>query len=274
MKTILIVLGASLVGGLALGQSPAPPLLQAHAHNDYEHQRPLLDALDHGFCSVEADVWLVNGQLLVAHDLKDAQPDRTLQRLYLDPLRRRVQDNAGRVYLHGPSVLLLVDAKSEATNTYAAIKKALEPYRAILTVYHRDRTETNAVSVVISGNRARDWMASETERLAAYDGRLSDLDNNSSPHFIPLISDNWRLHFRWNPTAGSESMEREDGEKLRSIVRRAHARGQRVRFWGMADTPVVWQALREAEVDLINTDDLERLSQFLREKEKPKSAKP
>ena len=32
------------------------PLTQAHAHNDYEHDRLLLDALEHGFTSVEADV--------------------------------------------------------------------------------------------------------------------------------------------------------------------------------------------------------------------------
>ena len=31
-----------------------------HAHNDYLHSRPLLDALDQGFDSVEADVFLVN----------------------------------------------------------------------------------------------------------------------------------------------------------------------------------------------------------------------
>ena len=34
----------------------AVPLARAHAHNDYEHPRPLRDALDHGFTSVEADV--------------------------------------------------------------------------------------------------------------------------------------------------------------------------------------------------------------------------
>ena len=74
------------------------PLRHAHAHNDYEHTRPLLDALDHGFCGVEADIYLVSGKLLVAHDRKDAKPERTLQALYLDPLRERVKANGGRVY--------------------------------------------------------------------------------------------------------------------------------------------------------------------------------
>ncbi len=62
------------------------PLLHAHAHNDYEHARPLFDALDHGFCSIEADVYVVNGQLLVAHDREKVSPSRTLQALYLDPM--------------------------------------------------------------------------------------------------------------------------------------------------------------------------------------------
>src|SRR5947207_7295225 len=87
------------------------PLPQAHAHNDYEHTRPLLDALDNGFCSVEADIHLVDGRLLVAHDRAHVRPDRTLQSLYLDPLRERATHNGGRVYPGGPPVVLLVDFK-------------------------------------------------------------------------------------------------------------------------------------------------------------------
>ncbi len=55
------------------------PLPQAHAHNDYEHERPLLDALSHGFCSVEADIYLVDGALLVAHDREDRPATLTRQ---------------------------------------------------------------------------------------------------------------------------------------------------------------------------------------------------
>lgn len=55
------------------------PLVHAHAHDDYEHKRPLFDALDRGFCSVEADVHLVDGQLLVAHIR--VQFDRYAERL-------------------------------------------------------------------------------------------------------------------------------------------------------------------------------------------------
>src|SRR5262249_40240292 len=89
------------------------PLRHAHAHNDYLHHRPLLDALDHGFCSIEADIFLVSDQLLVGHERRDLRPERTLEKLYLDPLRERVKANGGRVYPGGPAFYLLIDVKTE-----------------------------------------------------------------------------------------------------------------------------------------------------------------
>src|SRR5262245_24855387 len=97
----------SVVVGLLACWSPASadervvPLRHTHAHNDYEHKRPLFDALDQGFCSVEADVFLTDGRLLVGHERKDLRPERTLESLYLDPLRERARANGGRVYPGG-----------------------------------------------------------------------------------------------------------------------------------------------------------------------------
>ena len=65
------------------------PLPNAHAHNDYHHPRPLLDALEVGFCSVEADVYLVGDELLVAHDREDLVPEKNLKDMYLTPLLER-----------------------------------------------------------------------------------------------------------------------------------------------------------------------------------------
>ena len=55
---------------------------RAHAHNDYEHTHPLFDALDQGFGSIEPDIYLVNGDLLVAHNRADCRPERNLVKLY------------------------------------------------------------------------------------------------------------------------------------------------------------------------------------------------
>jgi len=80
------------------------PLQRAHAHDDYEHKRPLFDALECGFCSVEADVWLVKGQLLVAHVPVQWNTERTLEKLYLDPLRDRAKAGRGKIFPGATSI--------------------------------------------------------------------------------------------------------------------------------------------------------------------------
>ena len=244
-------------------QQEAKLLRQAHSHNDYLHQRPLLDALDQGFCSVEADIWLVDGKLLVAHDQKDLRPERTLQALYLDPLSERVKKNGGRVFPGGPDFTLLVDVKSDATNTYQALRLVLEPYASMLTRFQPGLTASNAVTVIISGNRARALMATELSRLAAYDGRLPDLEASDSRHLIPLVSDNWTLHFKWRDRPEEGSLPDAERTRLHELVTKAHARGQRLRLWGTPDAPAMWKELRDAGVDLINTDKLTELRSFL-----------
>src|ERR1051325_3525686 len=117
----LFVCAAASALGLTLAaqeEKSLTPLPRAHAHNDYEHKRPLLDALERGFCSFEADIHLVNGQLGVAHDRSQVKTNRTLQSLYLDPLRERVRKNGGRVYAGGPECTLLIDFKSDWRTMY------------------------------------------------------------------------------------------------------------------------------------------------------------
>lgn len=238
----------------------AAPLIRAHAHNDYEHQQPLLDALDHGFCGVEADIWLVEGKLLVAHDRDKVRPERTLETLYLEPLRQRTKVNGGRVYPNGPGFMLLIDIKSDGEMTYAALREILRRYTEILSEFRTSETRTNAITVVISGNRPRETLKNEAIRYAAYDGRLTDVDSGESAHFIPLISDNWRQHFKW---LGTDPMPESEREKLRGIVSRCHADGRKARLWATPDKPEVWKELFDAGVDLINTDDLGGLQRFL-----------
>ncbi|MEO9326199.1 glycerophosphodiester phosphodiesterase family protein [Nocardioides sp. C4-1] len=244
----------------------ARPLAQAHAHNDYEHDRPLLDALDHGFTSVEADVWLVDGELRVAHDLADATPGRTLERLYLSPLSARAAMNDGSVYPRGRRpVQLLIDAKSAAGPTWAAIDAALRNHPGLFTRFTPSSTEPGAVTAVISGNRDLPAMQAQTDRRAGYDGRSGDLGGPLPSSVMPLVSDNWTTLFTW---AGVGRMPSSERTTLRRMVRTAHDRGQRIRFWATPDVAgrardAVWRELVDAGVDHVNTDDLAGLERFL-----------
>lgn len=245
--------------------APVAPLAQAHAHNDYRHDRPLHDALAHGFTGVEADVFLVDGDLFVAHDRHEITPERTLRSLYLDPLRERVRQNGGNVYRGGPQVTLLIDFKSEAVPTYKALDRILTEYRDIFTSFGPGGRTDKAVLAVISGNRPYELMASQKVRYAGYDGRLADLQSEAPADLMPLISDNWTNHFAWRGLGEMPDAER---RKLREIVQTAHEKGRRIRFWATPDKPspareALWRELASAGVDMLNTDDLEGLQQFL-----------
>jgi len=250
------------------GSRPATgpiPLPNAHAHNDYAHARPLFDALEHGFASVEADIHLVDGGLYVAHDADDITSNRTLRSLYLDPLRTGIQQNGGLVYPNGPQFTLLIDVKTEAEATYKVLSEMLAEYKDIFTSFGPDFRADKAVIAVVSGNRSRELMESEKMRYAGYDGRLKDLESDAPATLIPLISDNWARHFKWTGTGDMPELER---RKLSQIVETAHRKGRRVRFWATRDSAsparqALWQELLRAGVDLINTDRLEDLKQFL-----------
>ncbi len=112
-----------------------PVLLRAHAHNDYQHGRPLFYALGQGFVSVEVDIYLVADKLYVAHDGSELQSDRTLRSLYLDPLRERIRLIGGSVYPSGTQLTLLIDIKSEAEPTYEILREILKDYKDILTTF-------------------------------------------------------------------------------------------------------------------------------------------
>lgn len=238
-------------------------LERAHAHNDYEHARPLHDALSHGFTSVEADVWLVGDELLIGHDAPD--PARTLQNTYLEPLRRVITENRGSVHRGGKARFrLYIDVKS-GPETWAVIEKKLRDYRDIVTVWSGERRLPGAVEVVISGNRDLPAMEAADVRFSAYDGRLPDIYSGLSPELMTVLSDNWTKHFTW---MGEGTMPAAERRKLHRIVKLAHAQGYEVRFWATPDAAgpareAVWRELVAADVDQINTDDLAGLQTFL-----------
>ena len=252
----------------ALFSNGAEPLTRAHAHNDYLHPRPLRDALDHGFCSVEADIHLVEGKLIVAHDLpKDdgsftRQAAKTLRKLYLEPLAERIRANGGSVFPGSNTrFLLLIDFKTEAETTYAALREELLPFKDVLTKFSDGAIKSNAVTIVLSGNRPIAAVSAEAERYVSIDGRLPDLETNPPRALVPLVSDNWTKFFQWR---GEGSLATDEKSKLRELVKKAHGQGRVIRFWAVPDTAESWAELRSAGVDLINTDNLTGLANFLR----------
>ena len=243
-------------------QEAVSPQPRAHSHNDYAHKRPLTDALAAGFCSVEVDVFLVDGELLVGHTVQELKPDRTLSSLYLEPLQAIIEKNQGSVFPAARQQVLWlhIDVKSDAKKTFAAIHEKLLTVKPLLRQVENGEIREGPIRVLISGNRDYDQIANANPMLAAIDGRMNDLGSDRSSDVLPLLSDSWRNQFKWD---GQGQIPVPERNKLIDLVDQAHQKGRKVRFWATPETPALWRELQNANVDFINTDKLSELRDFL-----------
>ncbi|MCB0608341.1 MAG: phosphatidylinositol-specific phospholipase C/glycerophosphodiester phosphodiesterase family protein [Lewinella sp.] len=257
----MISLFLLFLAGAARSQS-VTPLPNAHAHNDYKHKHPLHDALGQGFTSVEADVFLMGGDLIVAHHRPlFKRKSQSLETLYLKPLAERVKAGGGAVYpgFEGP-FYLMIDFKTEGEATWAALDPLLAKYGDILSVEKEGVFKRGAVTVFLSGNRPFNSVAGASPRYAGIDGRPGNLGQGFAAGLMPVVSDNFHKVLSWT---GNSEIPAEEWEKLTGLVNAAHAEGKKVRLWASPDTRLVWGTLLKAGVDLINADDLVGLRGFL-----------
>ncbi|TAE59941.1 MAG: histidinol-phosphatase, partial [Bacteroidetes bacterium] len=180
---------------------------------------------------------------------------RTLRRLYLDPLARRVSDYGGAVYPAYPGIFrLMIDIKNEGPATWEVLRAQLASYDWLL------RGEGAAVQVFISGDRPVETILADKDRLAGVDGRPSDLGKGIPALRMPVISESYPSLVKWKGTGAIPPAEM---AILTDLCKRAHAEGKMVRLWATPENEVMWQTLRNAGVDLLNADDLDRLQTFL-----------
>lgn len=264
----LLMVSGNLFATEAPRPAESPLAIAGHAHNDYEHEYPLWDALSNGFISIEADIHLVEDDFLVAHDIEDVTPGRTLSSLYLDPLEELVRRNSGSVYPDGSSIILMVDMKSSGEELWPALRSFLMEYREMLTFFREGKVYAGPVTVIVSGNRDWESMSRDDNCPALYDGRIEDMDENPKTALIPVISAGWGDLFNWE---GKGEVPESDIALIRRLVAKAHMQGRKVRFWA-TDVPdpsvqeYAWDLLLECGVDLINTDRLEQFRRYVSEK--------
>ncbi|RKD88272.1 phosphatidylinositol-specific phospholipase C/glycerophosphodiester phosphodiesterase family protein [Mangrovibacterium diazotrophicum] len=231
-----------------------------HAHNDYWNKRPLLDALDAGMVGVEADVFLRDGVLLVGHSLDELKPERTLSSLYLDPLKKIIEEKGADF----SPIVLMIDIKDHGLETYRELQKVLPQYQSMLTEIKGKQINQKAVTIILSGDRPIEAVAAEKQRYCFIDGRLDEESFAAKQSLIPLLSDDWTNFFQWDGTAEISAAEL---TKLKSFVDHCHREHKIIRFWGYPNKPAeirnrVWQTLKDAGVDLIGCDDPAELGKF------------
>ncbi|MEM9829750.1 MAG: phosphatidylinositol-specific phospholipase C/glycerophosphodiester phosphodiesterase family protein [Bacteroidota bacterium] len=246
-------------------EAQVTPLPNAHAHNDYWHERPLLDALAHGFTSVEADVLLIDGELYVGHDMPEGDHSLpTLKDAYLEPLQQRVKEQNGKVYAgYEGNFYLMIDIKTDAEPTYARLKEALIPYQDMLSYQEDGKKHPGAVTIFLSGNRPIAQVQQESLQLVSIDGRPENLRQGYSADFMPVISQHYRAIVDWD---GSQPISAKQRKALKKLTKQAHQEDKKVRLWATPENTLVWETLLDTGVDFINTDQIAELQQFLNQR--------
>ncbi|HET9504151.1 MAG TPA: hypothetical protein VFO93_11450 [Hymenobacter sp.] len=239
---------------------PAQPLNQGHSHNDYWRPHPLYDALQLGFKSVEADVFLIDTTLQVGHERAALRRANTLQSLYLDPLRKIQQTQS--FYTQPTELWLFVDFKNDGPATYTRLRQVLARYRDLLSTPRHPRPA--GVRVILTGGYPRAEVLADPEALVFLDGQLADLGAAQSAR-ICTVNGDWATYFKWN---GLGAMPAAEAAHLRAWNDEAQRTGQKIRFWNTpAATPAqrraVWAALLHYPAVLVGADELAELKQVI-----------
>jgi alkaline phosphatase len=247
---MLLCLSASVLHGQTIYYTTQ----NAHSHNDYEQKIPYWMAYDQAFGSIEADIFLRNSELIVAHDEKELQYNRSFRKLYLENMDSCVRKNDDYPYKDSSRFLqLLIDIKTDSVETLGRLIILLEQFPALIHNRH--------IFLVITGNRPDPDSFTCYPDYIWFDGVLARNYSREQLSRIKMLSDNFQNYSHWR---GDGQIPAEDIKKLESRIAPAHEDGIRVRFWNAPDFSNAWTQLIHLHVDYINTDHIGALAQYLR----------
>jgi non-heme chloroperoxidase len=242
-----------------LSTCESPTLLPAYAHNDYANSRPLFDALALGFRGVEVDLFLVGGSLVAGHERASATAGRTLETLYLDPLRRRKQ-HCGRIIAGSAPFLLAIELKERDRAAFDSLVAVLGRYAELF-----EPAAATPAEVVLVG-----WHPPVAEmhpdgrvplRLQArVGGRAEQLEVDTSS-VVRLVSLDYGKTVRWS---GQGPVPPGATRWLAALGREKGAgAGRMARVHNVPTNASVYRLLLGAGVDLLGTKEPEQSREVL-----------
>lgn len=213
---------------------------KVHSHNDYKQNFPFWKAIGAEVNSIEVDVFLQNGKLLVAHELSDVEDNKTLQRMYLEPLKEVLELG---LFSNKP-LQLLIDVKSDAYKTLDVIIDVLKAYPMI--------TANTDIEIVISGNRPKLSEYIQYPGFISFDYQsLEPITDTATLNKIAMVSLSFRNFSEWN---GKGRLTATDYNAVFHTIAKAHEFNKPFRFWATPDSKSAWKVFADMGVDFINTD--------------------
>ncbi|WP_214072157.1 hypothetical protein [Mucilaginibacter sp. dw_454] len=248
----LLLLSAALTLATFKGVAQAKFI---HSHNDYANNTPFYKAYNNGFNSIEADIFLVDGTLLVSHSDKYLFPDRTLKGMYIDPIAYALRRDTTR------RLNLLIDVKADYKKILPALVKELKPLSAYLM---SPENPTGRLKILISGNRPQPGDYKDYPTTLWFDDDLIYPHTPAQWDRVGQVSLNFE---NWSKWKGQGAIAEADRKRLQKTVDSVHTHtGKLVRFWGAPDTQESWDTQVAFGADIIGTDRIEQLSTYLGEK--------
>ncbi|GAA3767714.1 hypothetical protein GCM10022423_20750 [Flavobacterium ginsengiterrae] len=223
-----------------------------HSHNDYASALPFYGAYSNEAGVIEADVFLVNNELFVAHTSKEIALQNTLKSMYLEPLSAKLKNLGSKAYPSNKPLILMIDIKSDADSTLKVIAQQLKTYP--------DITVNKNIKVVISGNRPNPAQWKDYPDFIYFDGRLNENYTTDQLARVEMISEDLHELTVWN---GKGVLTQADLEKIQSTIKKVHNQNKKIRFWATQDNVNTWMTLMNLKVDFIGTDNVAELTHFI-----------
>ena len=244
MKRILSISLTFLVTLAAYAQQQ--PIIY-HSHNDYNRTVPFWEAYSQHCASFEADVFLQDGEILVAHNRKDVTAERSLRKMYIEPIVKTFRENGGRMWKGSDDRLqLVVDLKTG---------ESLPGVIALAEEYPDVFTTENGVKIVITGDEPAPEDFGKWPAWLWFDGDFKDGKLNYTPEQlkrIAMISTDFRKFARnWN---GKGRMINSELEAVTKAIETAHEAGKPIRFWDAPEGTTAYFTFHKLGVDFFNTD--------------------
>ncbi len=241
MKRLFLVLAALLPLTLAAQQ---PVIL--HSHNDYNRTAPFWEAYSQHCQSIEADVFLHNGELLVGHEVEDLKPENSFLRLYVDPIVRTFRANGGKMWAGSQDrLMLLVELKSATEPTLTEVIEQLEEFPDVFC-------SPEGVKVAITGNTPSKDHFRDYPEWVGFDGDIRETYTLAQLERVALVSNSFRMFAKkWN---GKGRMIDPELNAVKDAIAKVHSWGKPIRFWEAPEGTTAYFTFWKLGVDIINTD--------------------
>ncbi len=225
-----------------------------HAHNDYDHNIPFIQAYGLQLGSIEADVLWINDTLFVAHSAKELKRNVLFENTYLKKLEEGIKKNNGYAYPDTSRILqLLIDVKTDSLQTLDAVINSIKKFPLLLN--------NRSVRFVITGNQPPPVQFGSYPSYILFDGKINDASHLQQVNRVAIFSANFATYSKWK---GEGAIPESELLVLKKNIAYAHALHKQIRFWGVPDNRHTWEMMMELGVDYINTDHIVDVAAFVK----------